>query len=146
MLQFVAARCGDFINAFIGLWLVPKYVGMEELGAVLPLTGFAAFLALPVSAFSTAFMKHVNVLAVHEEWGRLKTMLRSVFLAAGTFLVFAFLVVQFVLPHVLERIRVEKGALGVVIVASALVGTVAPIYLNTLQVMKRFTSVSVIKK
>ena len=144
VLQFVAARCGDFINAFIGLWLVPKYVGMEELGAVLPLTGFAAFLALPVSAFSTAFMKHVNVLAVHEEWGRLKTMLRSVFLAAGTFLVFAFLVVQFVLPHVLERIRVEKGALGVVIVASALVGTVAPIYLNTLQVMKRFTSVSVI--
>lgn len=143
-LQFSATRCGDFINAFIGLWLVPKYVGMDDLGAVLPLASFATFLAMPVSVFSTAFVKHVNVLAMQGEWGKLKTMLRSVFVAAGAFLVFAFLAVQFVLPLVLERVRVAKGTLGVVIVASALVGTVAPIYLNTLQVMKRFKEVTVI--
>lgn len=143
-LQFTAARCGDFINAFIGLWLVPKYVGMDELGAVLPLANFAVFLALPVGVFSTAFAKYVNVLVMQGEWGKLKTMLRSVFVAAGVFLVFAFLAVQFMLPLVLERVRVAKGTLGVVIVVSALVGAVAPIYLNTLQVMKRFKEVTVI--
>ena len=34
---FIACRSGDVIQAFIGLWLVPKYVGPNELGAVLPL-------------------------------------------------------------------------------------------------------------
>jgi len=143
-LQFGAARCGDFINAFIGLWLVPKYVGMNELGAVLPLTYFATFLAMPISVFSTALSKQVNVLATRGEWGQLKTLLRGVFIAAGVFVVFALLAVRFVMPLVLERVRVAQGSLGIVIIAASLLGTVAPIYLNTLQAMKRFTAVSVI--
>lgn len=143
-LQFVASRCGDFINAFIGLWLVPRYVGMEELGAVLPLASFVAFLSFPLAVFSMVLSKQVNVLSVRGEWGKLKTLLRGVFVAAAAFLVLAFLVVRFTMPLVLERVRVEKGMLGVVIIASALLGSVAPIYLNTLQSMKRFTAVSAI--
>lgn len=143
-LQFGAARCGDFINAFIGLWLVPKYVGMAELGAVLPLAYFATFLAMPIAVFSTALCKQVNVLAAHGQWGQLKTLLRGVFVAAAIFVVFALLAVRFLMPVVLERVRVEKGALGLVIVAASLLGTVAPIYLNALQATKRFGAVSVI--
>ena len=143
-LQFGAARCGDLINAFIGLWLVPKYVGMAELGAVLPLAYFATFLAMPIAVFSTALCKQVNVLAAHGQWGQLKTLLRGVFVAAAFFVVFALLAVRFLMPVVLERVRVEKGALGLVIVAASLLGTVAPIYLNTLQAMKRFVAVSVV--
>ena len=41
LMLFAALRFGDLINAFVGLWLVPKYVPSEELGAVLPLTQFA---------------------------------------------------------------------------------------------------------
>ena len=37
VLLFVAQRFGDAINMFVGMWLVPKYVPQEELGAVLPL-------------------------------------------------------------------------------------------------------------
>lgn len=143
-LQFGAARCGDFINAFIGLWLVPKYVGMAELGAVLPLAYFATFLAMPIAVFSTALGKQVNVLAAHGQWGQLKTLLRGVFVVAAIFVVFALLTVQLVMPVVLERVRVAKGALGLVIVAASLLGTVAPIYLNALQATKRFVAVSVI--
>lgn len=143
-LQFGAARCGDFINAFIGLWLVPKYVGMEELGAVLPLAYFATFLAMPIAVFSTALSKQVNVLVAHGQWGQLKTLLRGIFTAAAIFVVFALLAVRFFMPVVLERVRVEKGALGLVIVAASLLGTVAPIYLNALQATKRFVAVSVI--
>lgn len=143
-LQFGAARCGDFINAFIGLWLVPKYVGMAELGAVLPLAYFATFLAMPIAVFSTALGKQVNVLAVHGQWGQLKTLLRGVFVAAAVFVLFALLSVRLFMPLVLERVRVAKGALGLVIIAASLLGAVAPIYLNTLQSMKRFAAVSVI--
>ena len=37
-LLFVAQRLGDAVNMVLGLWLVPKYVPMQELGAVLPLS------------------------------------------------------------------------------------------------------------
>ena len=37
ILLFVAQRFGDVMNMFVGMWLVPKYVPQEELGAVLPL-------------------------------------------------------------------------------------------------------------
>lgn len=143
-LQFAVSRCGDLINAFIGLWLVPKYVGVAELGAVLPLTSFAVVLSLPITAFSTAFAKQVNVLSLHGEWGKLKTLLRSVFLWVAGFVVLAIVVVKFGMPWVLERVRIDKGSLGVVIIVSALLTTVSPIYVNTLQSMKRFATVSVI--
>lgn len=37
ILLFVAQRFDNVINMFVGMWLVPKYVPQEELGAVLPL-------------------------------------------------------------------------------------------------------------
>lgn len=143
-IQFAAARCGDLINAFIGLWLVPKWVGMDELGAVLPLTYFATFLAMPMSAFTTALTKEVNVLSVRGERGKLKSLLRGVFIAVAVFLVVAFFCVRYAMPLVLERIRVEEGLLGFVIIASALAGSSAPVYLYTLQALKRFKTFSVI--
>ena len=143
-LQFVASRCGDLINAFIGLWLVPKYVGMEELGAVLPLASFALAIAFPLSAFTGAFNKQVNVLTLNREWGKLKTLLRGVFIAGFLFVVLGVLAVKLCMPWVLERVRVAKGALGVAIIASSLLCSVAPVYLNTLQSMKRFKAVSLI--
>lgn len=143
-IQFVASRSGDAINAFIGLWLVPRYVGASELGAVLPLASFGVFLGMPISVFSTAFSKQVNVLAVRGEWGKLKTMLRGVFVAAFVFLVLAVVASRFLMPLVLERVRVAEGLLGVVILASALSGSVAPIYTNTLRALKRFNTIAVI--
>lgn len=143
-LQFAASRCGDLINAFIGLWLVPKYVGMEELGAVLPLANFAMAIALPLSVFSTAFFKQVNVLSVRGEKGKLKTLLRGVFLATAIFVVGAIVAVRVAMPWVLERVRVEKGTLGIAVVGAALLITTAPIYINALQSMKWFATVSVI--
>ena len=46
---FVACRSGDAIQAFIGLWLVPKYVGAEELGAVLPLQQLSGLFTVPLA-------------------------------------------------------------------------------------------------
>jgi len=144
LLMFFACRIGDVINAFIGLWLVPRYVGLEELGAVLPLQNFAGILAVPISIFAITFTKHVNVLATAGEYGKMKTMLRSVFVAAGVFLLFAILISRLMMSLFLERVRVAEGALGVLIVAASFVGAVSPIYMNALQGLKRFKVLSVL--
>ena len=144
LLMFITCRAGDFINAFIGLWLVPKYVGMDELGAVLPLTNFAGMLGLPIAIFAMTFMKQVNVLATAGEYGKMKTMLRGVFVAAGVFLVCAIIFTRLLMPLLLERARVAEGSLGILIVAVSLVGAVAPIYMNALYGLKRFKTISFI--
>ena len=144
LMMFLACRVGDVINAFIGLWLVPKYVGMEELGAVLPLTNFAGLLALPISIFAMTFAKQVNVLANAEDYGRMQSLLRGVFVAAGVFLVCAIALTHFLMPLLLERIRVAEGSLGILIIAASFVGAVAPIYMNALHGLKRFKTISFI--
>lgn len=144
LLMFCACRAGDLINAFIGLWLVPKYVGMDELGAVLPLTNFAGMIGLPIAIFAMTFMKQVNILATAGEYGKMKTMLRGIFVAAGVFLLCAIALTRILMPFLLERVRVAKGSLGVLIIAASFVGAVAPIYMNALHGLKRFKAISFI--
>lgn len=144
LMLFCALRVADVMNMFVGLWLVPKYIGMNELGAVLPLTTFATTLALPAYVFAMTFMKEVNTLAVHQEFGKMKSLMRGVFIGVGIFIVLAIVASIFLLPHFLERIRITKGLLGVLILVSAFLGCVSPIYSNALQALKRFKTISLI--
>ena len=144
LMLFVASRVADVLNVFVGLYLVPKYVGTKELGAVLPLMSFAGCLALPIGVFATTFMKEVNNLATRREFGKLKTLLRGVFVFAAVFLVLAILISHFVLPHFLERIRIVRGSLGFLILAASFIGATAPIYTNALQALKKFGALSAV--
>ena len=141
---FCACRAADLLNAFVGLWLVPKYVGPAELGAVMPLTQFANFLAIPVAAFANTFRNELTRLSIGKEFGKLKTLMRGVFVATAIFLFLAIVVARFLLPAFLERIRIVEGSLGLVIIAASFVGAVAPIYTNALQALKKFKAQSVI--
>ena len=144
MLLFCATRLGDAVNAFIALWLVPRYVPQEELGAVLPLGQFAATLALPLSVFGMAFMKHVGTLAVAGEKGQVKSLMCGVFLAMAVLAALGLVASRVVMGPVLERLRVEKGMLGVLILATGFAGAVAPVYTNALQALKRFRDLSLV--
>ena len=141
-LIFLAARFGDAINLFIGLWLVPKFVSPQELGAVLPLTSFATSLALPISIFGLVFMRRVNILAMEGKRGQLKSLLRSVFVIVGVLLFLMIVLSAVISPLVFERIRVSKGSLGILVIATGFLGTVAPVYTNALQALKKFRSIS----
>ena len=141
---FLSTRLADVLNIFVGLYLVPKYIAPEELGAVLPLTSFATFLALPAFAFATTFSKELNTLAVNGKYGQMKTLMKSVFIAAALFLVLAVGVSRLVLPLFLDRIRVVEGSLGLLILLSAFLGCVSPVYTNALQALKRFNAISVL--
>ena len=141
---FCACRLGDLMNAFVGLWLVPKYVDPSELGAVMPLTNFANFLAIPVAAFASTFRNELTRLSIGREFGKLKTLMRGVFVATAVFLFLAIIVARFVLPAFLERIRIVEGSLGIVIIAASFINAVSPIYSNALQALKKFNAQSLI--
>ena len=144
LMIFVACRAADALNVFVGLWLVPKYVEPSELGAVMPLTQFANFLAIPIAVFASTFRNELTSLAVNRKFGQMKTLVRGVFIATAVFLFLAIAICRFVLPAYLERIRVAEGSLGIVILICSFIGTISPIYGNALQALKKFKANSVI--
>ena len=142
LMLFCACRAADLLNAFVGLWLVPKYVDPFELGAILPLTNFATFIAIPASAFATVFMKEVNTLALNGERGKIKTLVRGVFMVMAALLLVSAIIAKLALPLFLERMRLAEGMLGFLVIASAFAGCAAPVYSNVLQALKRFKEIS----
>ena len=144
LMIFVACRAADCLNVFVGLWLVPKYVDPSELGAVMPLTSFAGMLAIPAGVFATTFRQEVSNLALNREFGKMKTLMRGVFVATATFFFLALVAAKIVLPSFLWRIRVAEGSLGIVILAASFAGPIASIYQNPLQSLKKFKAASAI--
>lgn len=141
---FLACRAADALNAFVGLWLVPKYVPPSELGAVMPLMQFANFLAIPIAAFANTFRNELTRLSVNREFGKLKTLVRGVFVASAIFMFLAIIAARLIMPAFLERIRIVEGSLGLIIIATSFVSAVSPIYSNALQALKKFKAQSVI--
>ena len=144
LMIFVASRAADCLNVFVGLWLVPKYVEPSELGAVMPLTNFANFLAIPIAVFASTFRNELTSLAVNRKFGQMKTLMRGVFIATAVFLFLAIVICRFVLPAYLERIRIVEGSLGLVILVCSFITAVSPIYGNALQSLKKFKASSAI--
>lgn len=144
LMLFCACRLADVLNAFVGLWLVPKYVGPSELGAVMPLSTFAGFLAIPIGVFANTFRNELSTLAINRKFGQMKSLMRGVFVASVLFLVLAIVICRFALPSFLSRIRVNAGSLGVLILLASFIGAIAPIYSNALQALKKFKANSLI--
>ena len=142
LMIFVASRAADALNVFVGLWLVPKYVEPSELGAVMPLTSFAGFLAIPIAVFASTFRNELTTLVVNRKFGQMKALLRGVFIATAAFLFLAIVICRFLLPAYLERIRVAEGSLGIVILVCSFISAVSPIYGNALQALKKFKASS----
>ncbi len=144
LMLFLACRFADALNAFVGLWLVPKYVPPSELGAVMPLMQFASFLAIPIAAFSNTFRNELTRLSVNKEFGKLKTLMRGVFISSAVFLFLAIIIARLIMPAFLERIRIVEGSLGLIIIATSFVSAISPIYSNALQSLKKFKAQSII--
>ena len=142
LMLFVACRAADALNVFVGLWLVPKYVEPSELGAVMPLTNFAGFLAIPITVFASTFRNELTALAINRKFGQMKTLIRGVFIATAIFLFLAIVICRLILPAYLERIRVAEGSLALVIIITSFISALAPIYNNTLQALKKFKASS----
>ncbi|MBR1870508.1 MAG: hypothetical protein IJ802_01635 [Kiritimatiellae bacterium] len=138
LVMFIAMRSADAVNAFAGIWLVPKYISPDELGAVLPLSSFAGMLALPFGIFATVVMKQLASLARTGSYGEIKSLLRGTFAAAGCVFVLAIASTKLLFPAFLERLRIEAGSLSFLIVVAAFSSALAPVFSNSLLGLKRF--------
>lgn len=144
LLLFAALRCGDLINAFVGLWLVPKYVPPEELGAVLPLTQFASAFALPVTILVYVFTKFLAQFKAKNELGKIKSLLRWFIGFVIVASILSIFVAKFTLPALFDRIRIADGSLTILIIAAGITNTIAPVFNNALQGLKKFKTITAI--
>lgn len=138
ILLFVVQRIGDLINMFVGLWLVPKYVAQQDLGAVLPLAQAVSLVGLPLGVLAIPFMKFLNVYAEKGEYGKVKSLLRDVFLGTAVLALVTLLLAWLILPFFFERVRVAAGSLGFLIVLGSVLTAVATIFGNAVQGLKLY--------
>ena len=144
LLLFLAFRCGDVINAVVGLWLVPKYVPQSDLGAVVPLLQVTAVFGLPISILVVTFTKFLNEYKTKGEMGKVKSLIRTFWCFSVAAITLGAGLSMWMMPHFFERIRVANGSLGMLIIATAVLSTTAPVFMNALQALKRFNALTVI--
>lgn len=137
-LLFLALRAGDIVSVAAGMWFVPRYVSPEDIGAVLPVASFATFLALPVFAFAMTVMRESACLAADGERGKIKTLLRGVFAGAAIATIVVVAATAALVPRFLGAMRVGDATVGALVLSSAFLGCVAPVYTDALQALKRF--------
>lgn len=142
VILFTAQRLADLVNAVAGLWLIPKYVPVEELGAVLPLANIGNMLGLPLGLLSIPLLKFLNQYIQEGAFGKAKSLLRDSLLLAAALLLLLFAFSPVIMPAVFDRMRVENGSLSVLIVTSGVVAALNPIFQTTLQALKRFNALT----
>jgi len=145
LLLFLAMRAGDLVSVAGGLWFVPRYVSPEDIGAVLPVTSFATFLSLPVFAFAMVMMRESACLHADGERGKVKSLLRGVFVSAAVLLAVLLAVSAAVVPRFLGAMHVSDASVGVLVVSAAFLGCVAPVYTDALQSLKRFGALAAVE-
>ncbi len=142
-LIFISCRAGDVIQAFIGLWLVPRYVGPQELGAVIPLQTLAALFAVPLAVIATVFAKFVNVYATRGEEGKVKCLIRDVLAVAIATFAVSIAVAYLVVPHFYVRLNVISGMLTALILAAGFTSNLSSLFSSALQGLKMFKAITV---
>lgn len=145
LLLFLALRAGDLVNVAAGLWFVPRYVLPEDIGAVLPVSSFATFLALPVFAFAMVMMRESACLYAAGERGKVKSLLRGMFAVFAALLVAFLTLAAVVVPRFLGAMRVSDASVGVLAVSAAFLGCLAPVYTDALQALKRFAPLAAVE-
>ncbi len=141
---FVACRSGDLIQAFIGLWLVPQYVGPDELGAVLPLQQLANLFTLPITALATVFAKFVNVYATHHELGKMKAFIRDTLITSIVFFLVCIAAAIVVIPHFYERLNVASGILTILILACGFTTNISQLFSSVIKGLKMFKTMTIV--
>jgi O-antigen/teichoic acid export membrane protein len=141
---FFAQQLGALVNVFVGLWLVPKYVPKEELGAVLPLMAVGTMLGLPLTILMMPFLKFLTKYMARGEDGKVKKLLRDVLVLSLSVSVAVSVIAYYLMPFIFVRMRVENGWLTMLIVCAGVLGALSPVFGTTLQALKKFKMISIL--
>ncbi len=139
LILFITQRFGDVINIYVGLWLVPKYVSSNELGALLPLTQIAGLLGLPFAIILTPFGKFINTFGAKEEYGKIKALLLDVLILVGIGSVIIGVYTWHIAPLIFERLRIGSSSLIWILCGITVTSLVLPLTNNALAALKKFS-------
>lgn len=131
------------INAYVGLWLVPRFVSPSQLGAVLPLSQIGALLGLPLAIILTPFLKFINVFTLRGEMGKVRSLLLDVLGIVAVSSVGVAIYTYWISPFVFLRMRVSGTALVWMLCSLGILGAVSPVLASALQSMQRFRVLAV---
>ncbi len=139
-LMFAVSRMGDVVNMAIGLWLVPRFVSPQELGALLPVMNFSSVYALPLSVLLLPAPKFLNVFASRGEGGKARTLLRDVMLATGIYTLLMVVFIFWTGDAVLLRLKLADRRMLWPVAGFAMVTVIAPVLAAAQQAFKLFRS------
>ena len=145
LLLFVSLRAGDLVTLAAALWFVPRFVSPQDLGAVIPVTSFATFLAMPVYACALVTMKISADLTGRGLVGQRTALLRGVFASMALLLVLSLAGAAALLPCYLAEMRLSDASVGFFVIAASLLGCFAPVYTDALQALKRFGTLGAVE-
>jgi len=143
-MMFAVQRFGDVINLYAGLWLIPKWVPQEELGALLPLTQLGGLLGLPLGIILQPFTKFVNTFGARDEYGKVKALLTDALLLVGFFSILIGAYTWLSAPHLFARMRIERRGIVLLICILSVASILLPILNSALQALKQFRCISAI--
>jgi hypothetical protein len=138
MLAFGVNRMGDAVNLFTGLYLVPRLLPGEQLGAVLPLTSVGTFYAMPLGVVLLPVGKFLNVFIARGESGKARALLTDVFRLTAVFAVAMSGCMLATRDALLLRLHVEDRRLIWVILAFALTTCIEPVISAAVSALKLF--------
>ena len=138
LLMFLVQRMGEAINLFIGVYLVPKFLSVSELGAVTPLLSVASFVGFPIAIALLPVGKFLNVFAARKEYGKVRALLTD---SIALSLLFAVGVAAWLFSSgdgILERMHVSDRRIFIPIAAAAVLTCVTPIIDSAQRSLKCF--------
>ena len=138
----MAARFGDVLNLWAGLWLVPKHAA-GDLGSIKPLEAIAGLVGVPISIMVFPCVKALNKHMLLGEAGKAKALMRDMFLFCAAVLALTVAAATIALPWILQRWNIENGRLALAIIISAALGALLPVFTGVIQAMKKFNVYSV---
>ncbi len=144
VVMFCIQRIGDVINIYTGLWLVPKWISSNELGAVLPLGQIGGLLGLPLAILLTPFTKFLSTFCAKDELGKVKAFLYDTLLLTGLSALVIAAYTWLSAPFVFERLRIRGSVLVWVLCGVAITSAFMPVLNSSLQGLKRFRCMGIV--
>ncbi len=138
LLGFIVNRLGDAINVFIGLYLVPRLLPGEDLGALLPLMTVGALFSTPLAIMLLPVGKFLSVFAARAQTGKVRALLTD---SLGLSLVYAVAMTAGLLwqgDALLVRLQVTDTRLLWPVAGFALLVCIEPIVSAALRALQLF--------
>lgn len=80
---FVFTQIGAVLNFITNLLIVPNYLCDGDLGLIAPIMQYVALGALPLGVITSLVVKFVTRYEANGEWGKLKSLVRDLFVFGG---------------------------------------------------------------